>query len=336
MASGFLTEFYIASYGEDGAAVRFGLSADGHMTQLGRIPLPNPMWIEWFPDRAALGAILRDDKRGDRYVVVREGEDAPLEGPVLTRGVEVCHFARQGRDVYCANYESGSVAWIRDGQTTLRQHRVPEDGACGPNRDRQRGPHCHQCLLSPCGRFVLVCDLGLDTVFVYDRELGPVSRAKVPDGYGPRHAVFSRDGQRLYVLSEMASAVTEFDWDGERGVLSSPRSIRFTGITGRLTDAASIVLSKDGEHLYCSNRGDAHTLAHLTTAGGLRLVSEIPSGGEHPRAIQPVGGGEYLVVCNTFSDRVTLFRVGPDGELRRAGDTPIPKPLCVTEIQERQ
>ena len=325
-----LSEFYVASETPDGGVTLFTLTEDGTLEVKSKIPMPSPSWTEVKGGR--LCAVLRDRAAGEAYAEYSIPTGRLLFGPVPTEGVSVCHFAKDGDDVYCANYTTGSVLHIRDGVPTLYEHKVPEDGELGPDKGRQERPHCHQCLLSPDRRFLLVCDLGLDAVFVYERGMRFVAKGSVPAGHGARHAVFSPDGGKLYVLAEMGSSVTAFDWDGERGFLTFRENLAVCPGHDGLTDAASIVLSKDGEHLYASNRGTANCIAHVTTAGGLRLVSLTPSGGNHPRAISLVGGGRFLVVCNTFSDNLTLFRVEEDGELTRAADYAISKPLCVNEI----
>ena len=292
--------------------------------------MPSPSWTELYGGRIC--AVLRDPAKGEAYAEYSVPTGRRLFGPVPTRGRSVCHFAKDGDDVYCANYTTGSVLHLRGGEAVLREHTAPGDGELGPDAGRQERPHCHQCLFSPDRRFLLVCDLGLDTVFVYDRDMKPVSRAKVPAGHGARHSIFSPDGKTLYTLSEMGSSVTAFDWDGEAGTLLFRENLRVCPDHRGLTDAASIVLSADGRHLYASNRGSANTIAHCTTEGGLRLVSETPSGGNHPRAIALLAGGRFLVACNSFSDNLTVFRVGADGEPERVSDYAIPHPLCVNEI----
>ena len=325
-----ISEFYIASEVPEGGVTLFTLTQDGVLAEKSKISMPSPSWTEVIGGRVC--AVLRDREAGEAYAEYSIPTGRRVYGPIPTRGVSVCHFAKDGDDVYCANYTTGSVLHIRDGRSVLHAHEVPRDGELGPDRGRQERPHCHQCLLSPDRRFLLVCDLGLDSVFVYDRDMNFVSKGKVPGGHGARHAIFSPDGRTLYVLAEMGSSVTAFEWDGEAGRLTYRENLAVCPDHEGLTDAASIVLSKDGRHLYASNRGTANKIAHVTTEGGLRLVSLVPSGGDHPRAISLVGGGRFLVVCNSFSDNLSLFSVGEDGELTWVRDHAIPHPLCVNEI----
>lgn len=351
MKNGFVTEFYAASCVRDGGAVLFGLTEDGSLEQLGKVAMPSPGWCEIRNGRIA--AEVTDPEAGEAYAEYSILSGRRLRGPVPSQGVSFCHFAADGDEVWCANYSTGSVLHIRGDEVSLTEHRVPEDGELGPDKGRQERPHCHQCLLSPDKRFVLVSDLGLDAVFVYDRDMNLVSKAKVPAGHGARHAAFSPDGRTLYALAEMASSLTVMDWDGARGILTPLETVSFRPVFpeltetdarlytadnidhDRLTDAASIAVSPDGRHVFCSNRGSANTVAHIALdeqGRKPRVVSQTPSGGNHPRAIGLLAGGRFLAVCNTFSDNLTVFRVGEDGELVLASDCAVPRPQWIGEV----
>jgi len=339
MTSAKIAEFYIASTVKDGGAVLFGIDGEGKLSVRGKVPMPSPGWTEITDGRIC--AAVTDPEVGEAYAEYSILSGERLFGPVPAEGVSLCHFSKDGDEVWGANYHTGSILHIKGDRTDLRVHEVPRDGELGCDRGRQERPHCHQCLLSPDRRFVLVSDLGLDTIFVYDRDLMLISKAKVPDGHGPRHGIFSHDGKKLYSLAEMASSLTVFDWDGENGILTPVETISFRpelegtpGFDG-LTDAASIVLSPDGRHLWCSNRGTANTIAHLTVSEDGRhvtVVSQTPSGGNHPRAMGLVADGKFLAVCNTFADNLTVFRVLLDGELEAVSSASVPRPSCVNAV----
>ena len=329
-----LTEFYVAcnTTDERGGCVHYTLNDDETLTRGALLPIPGPKWTEL--DGGRLCALLRDPELGECYAEYSIASGRRITEAVPTLGRSVCHFSKDGDDVYCANYATGSVFWIHGEETALFEH-TTESFELGSDAERQERPHCHQCLLSPDRRFVLVCDLGLDSVFVYDRSMKLVSRGKVPDGHGARHSIFSHDGKKLYTLSEMASSVTEFDWDGETGELTCRYTVSFKpeGHEG-LSDAASILLSPDGRHLYCTNRGTANTIAHLTLGedGRWKVVSQTECGADHPRCALLVAGGRYLVCCCTFGNRMNLFRVEEDGELTPVASEELPAPLCANEI----
>ncbi len=200
------TQIYIASSVPNGGIYRYRLTSDGSLTPIDRLDVASPsylyrdgdaVWVTLCPseEKGASWAALRLAIKEDGSLV-RDGEE------ILTDGISSCHLAVDGDDVYVANYSSGSV-------TKLGHPPVCHEGR-GVNPLRQEKAHCHCTVFSPDKQFVLVCDLGIDTVFVYDRDLNEISRAKVPDGEGCRHLVFSKDGKFVYVENELGGSVSVF------------------------------------------------------------------------------------------------------------------------------
>ncbi len=297
-----------------------------------RIPLDNPMWIEVTEDR--LGAVLMSGTEHYAAYSLRTGEQIGEDIPTLGR--VVCHFTGDGDDLYFANYGDGNVSRASSHTIARVDHVMAHrDVPLGPNKNRQERPHVHHCLLSPDKKYVLVCDLGLDSVFVYDRSLNFVSRASVPPGHGARHSVFSKDGTRLYNLSEMGGTVTTFCWND--GFLTDPVTVdvKPAGREGEHCDSAAIALSADGCHLYATNRF-INTICHCVIGDdGIPVpVSQTDCDGDHPRDFRLIAGGRYAICTNTFSDTITLYRVENDGELTPLTTVPAgQKPLCIQECQ---
>ena len=177
-----------------------------------------------------------------------------------TLGRVACHLCVIENDVYIANYISGNIVKNCERAVAHTGH--------GVNAQRQEAPHTHCVIPSPCGKYVLCTDLGTDTLYIYDGELNLKNTAKVPEGYGIRHIVFSKDGKYIYAVNELVSSVSVFGWQNARA-----RYLR----TEKLTDApsatgAAIRISKDGKFLYCSVRGE-NTL-YVLRADGANLTVE--------------------------------------------------------------
>lgn len=84
----------------------------------------------------------------------------------------------------------------------------------GPNHERQEGPHPHQTVLDPSGKYLLVPDLGTDQVHVFSfiantLKFSAQTTLKVPGGYGPRHLAFATRGGKtfMYLMTEMANTI---------------------------------------------------------------------------------------------------------------------------------
>lgn len=326
-----LSQFFIASDRPDGGAVLLNLTSDLEIERTAFIPMTNPTWITL--DGGRICAALRDRSGTEKYAEFSAADGRQLTPDMPTGGKSLCHFTKAGDDIYCANYSTGDVMYISGNGSKLIKHTPDEKHPVGCDATRQDRAYCHQCLLSPDKKYVLVCDLGLDTVFVYDRQMNYVSDAKVPSGHGPRHSIFTSDGKTLYTLSEMASSVSRFAWDDGRLTYIDTVSAKPETHVG-LSDSAEIVLSPDGKHLYASCRGTCNTICHMAVNadGSLTVISHTPSGGDHPRDFRLIADGRYAVACNTFSDNLTLFSVEKDGELKYIKDYSIPSPLCLAEV----
>ena len=246
------TVIYIASSVPDGGMLRYRLTSEGELSPIDCLPIASPnyayrdgdaVWVTLRPgaDPRSEGAVLRLAISPDG-MLSRDGEEIP------TGGVSSCHLAVEGDDVYVANYSSGSV-------TKIGMQPLVHEGR-GVNPKRQEMAHCHCTVFSPDKRYVLVCDLGLDTVFVYDRDLKEISRARVPDGEGCRHLVFSHDGRFVYVVNELGCSVSVFAYDdGRLNYLSTTPTRTYRPHEGP-DKGSAIKLSRSGKYLFITNRGE--------------------------------------------------------------------------------
>jgi 6-phosphogluconolactonase len=256
-------------------------------------------------------------------------------------GEDPCYlsFDRTGKFLFVANYTSGNVAVFpiqADGKLGEHTGIAKDAGALGPDKKRQEAPHAHFIAPSEHNRYVYVADLGLDRVLVYKFDsahgiLQPatgIGMARLNPGSGPRHAAFSANGNFMYVVSEMASAVTVFSsYVAVQTVPMLP-----SGFKGR-NDAAEIEMHPNGKFLYASNRGHDSIVEYAIDAktGMLTLVSDNSTGGKEPRhfAIDP--SGKFLLAENQLSDSIVEFRIDPaSGKLTPTGERlTVPSPVCI-------
>lgn len=269
-----------------------------------------------------------------------------------TRGGGPCHLVLDaaGRHVIVANYGGGSVAVLP----------VAEDGQLGPesdfiqhaghsaNADRQSAPHAHCITLSPDGKFVFVCDLGLDQVvaYKYDAEAGKLTPndppfTKLKPGAGPRHMAFTPDGRFAYVLNELSSTVTAFAYDAAKGALAELQTLstlpaHFDGENS----TAEIAVHPSGKYLYASNRGrDSIVLFKIDgVAGTLSYVEDQATGGRTPRHFALDALGEHLIIANQNTSTLRVCRI--DGETGRLNPSPVftpaPSPVCTVLLAPAQ
>ena len=262
-------------------------------------------------------------------------------------GAGPCHVVvdREGKNVLVANYGGGSAAVLpiqADGKIGEASSFVQHKGT-SVDKGRQESPHAHSINVDAKNRFAFVADLGLDTVQVYrlDAAKGTITAndppaAKVEPGSGPRHFAFHPSGKFAYVINEMSLTVTAFQYDAEKGLLTSQQTITTLpeGVTDRKgMSTAEVVVHPSGKFLYGSNRGH-HSIAIFAidqSTGKLTAVGHQGMGIKTPRNFNVDPTGNYLLVANQDGDSVVVFRVDQaTGKLEPTGSTiEVPMPVCV-------
>src|SRR5712664_2460341 len=179
---------------------------------------PDPSWVAVHPSGKYLYAANEAGKAStvSAFAVDAKGGKLTLLNQIPSLGEDPCHlsFDKTGKYLLVANYSSGTIAVfpiLADGRLGEHTALVKDQGATGPNKERQEAPHAHWIEASLDDRSVYVADLGLDRVLRYgfDATNGTLSTApvesnwshsvldrsaKLARGMGPRHAAFSRNG----------------------------------------------------------------------------------------------------------------------------------------------
>jgi len=314
---------YIASCCEDGGIYHYILNDDGTFTQKGTLFVDKPMYFTI--DGGKMYIILRapfENSEESGIVVADIGPDGSLslnDGITSTKGVVACHITVDKGEVYAANYLSGSVIKLDDKIVVHNGH--------GVNAKRQESAHTHFVGFTPDKKYLLCTDLGIDTIFIYDRNLNEVSSVKMPDGCGPRHLVFSNDGRMLYCVNELDSTVSVLSYNNGTLVL---KDTVCAFDSQKLNNTAAAIRIKDN-NLYISNRG-ADTITRFEICGGtLKLCENVLVGGVSPRDFDIIDS--FVLCANETSDNVTVLKL--DGYTPVLTDTvlKIKAPLCIGAIE---
>ena len=230
-----------------------------------------------------------------------------------------CHIEinATGQWLLVSNYGSGSVGVLPilpDGELGEMTDLIQHYGS-GPNSERQEGPHMHSATFSPDQRFVLVADLGIDTLVVYafDASTGRLREpihTSTRSGAGPRFKAFHPSGQRVYVDNELDNTVAVYNYDAESGMLHELQIVETLPANAPESKIAGIQISPAGDRLYVSNRG--HDSISIFEIGGDGLLTRLairPCGGRCPRHIAISPSGRFLLVANQESDEVVVLPV---------------------------
>jgi 6-phosphogluconolactonase len=268
----------------------------------------------------------------------------------LSRGADPCYVSvdATGKVVLVANYSGGSLSMLPvdpDGKL-LPASDVDQHYGSGQDPLRQEGPHVHSVIPSPDNRFAIVADLGLDQVMVYQLDLGEEKlvlqtnlMVQAKAGSGPRHLEFHPNGRFVYLINELDSTLTAFDYNPGDGMLREiqtvptlPDGFRGDNIT------ADVHVSPSGKFVYGSNRGHDSIVIYAVDgdSGRLTYIGHEPTGGNYPRnfAIDPTG--TYMLVANQNSGSIVPFWMDKQtGKLSPTGKvTQVPTPVCIKFLQE--
>jgi 6-phosphogluconolactonase len=261
-----------------------------------------------------------------------------------SRGSGPCHLVvdPSGKNVLVANYGGGSVAVLPiggDGRLQPASSFIQHEGK-GTDPRRQEGPHAHSINVDQNGKHAVVADLGLDKLLVYhfNAETGELSPNDPPStpvaaGAGPRHFAFHPSGRFAYVINEMHSTVTAFDYDAKQGRLIRLQTLSTLPKEHQGNSTAEIQVHPSGKFLYGSNRGH-NTLAIFAVdvnTGRLTAMGHQPTGGRTPRNFGIDPSGAFVLAANQGSDSVVVFQVDQEtGRLTPTGHSiDVPNPVCV-------
>lgn len=335
---------YAAACAPEGGIFRYRLDPDGILTEEARVPLDCPMYFikrgDVFHTLLNAPASLGGESG---YVACRFGE--PVPEPIPTGGKVACHLCEAGGRIYAVNYVSGSVSEIGGKTVTHAREMLGSEPwpaqtvAFPPEWQRQRlalqsnrqdAPHTHQIVPSPDGRFLLVADLGLDAVVVYDLELKLFSFLKMPLKSGVRHMVFGKKEKNgsypLYCVCELDSTVCALRYrDGQLTFLGATDS----HIARPDNTAAAIRLSSDGRLLFASHRGDDCVSVFRTEENApAEWLFNAPCGGNGPRDFFLTPDDRFLICANERDGSLSVLLREENG-LRFRSKVALPNALCV-------
>jgi len=342
---------------------RFDTASGALTTPVLAGPARNPSFLAFHPRLPMLYAVSEiaaaDGAPGgavEAFAIDETTGTISSRGAESTGGAGPCHVTVDptGRVVLAANYGGGSVACLgltndgrleplvtTGGEGGFIQHGWDRRHEPGIDPKRQERPHAHSVDVAPGGRFVFVCDLGLDEVLVHALEaerasLVPHAAVKLATAAGPRHLAIHPDGVRGWCINELDLTVTGLEIDAGGAVIRlGPTAATIPAdVADRAGfSCAEIAVHPNGRFLYASNRGH-DSIAMFRIAGdttGLELLGVEPTRAKTPRHFAIAPGGRYLLAAGQHSGTVTVFSIDEaTGRLAFTGTSvDVPSPVCI-------
>lgn len=316
----------------------------------------NPSFLAVSPDKKYLYAVnedadsLNNGGMVSAYKFDRKRKQLSFINQQPSKGNHPCYVSvdKTNTWVIASNYSGGSFSILRklpDGSLAAPKKAIQHDGK-SLNKERQEKAHVHQALLSADNKNLLVADLGLDKVMVYDfnsyfgtTTITPGRITSVSAGSGPRHLAFHPSNKYVYLTEELSGTVAAFAYHGATGQLKLMQTISAVpeGYKGSLS-GADIHVSPDGKFLYASNRGELNNLVIYKIDGATGVLSVIgfqPTLGIKPRNFSFDPTGNFLLVANQESGNISIFSVNHiTGLLTDTGKSiSVPNPVCLVWVK---
>lgn len=307
----------------------------------------NPSWVTSSADGRFVYAVIetamfQGERSGGVAAYARNPGNGHLE--LLNRtssvGTEPAHLALDPRERFLlvANYGGGSISVFhreKNGSLGKMVDHVQHAGLSA-HPVRQTCPHTHQILFDPVTGNLLVPDLGLDAVLVYqladNGALTEQSQARIntAPGAGPRHLAFHPDDRHLFLLNELDNTVVVLRRNGDRFEQAQVASTLPADFKAH-NQASAIRVSKSGNCVLAANRGhdSIAVFAFDKSASTVELKLVEPTLGSQPRDFVQSPDGGSLIVGNQDSDTVVVFafdEVAP--RLKFVSQTSVPTPVC--------
>jgi 6-phosphogluconolactonase len=319
--------------------------SDGDLTLVQIVPASTPSFLALDPSKTNLYSV-NEDTAGhvSAYAIDQTNGKLSFLNTASADGMHTTHLSvhPSGKYLLAANYSSGNFPVFAIQSNGLIGAKTADfqgvGNGTGPNPARQEGPHAHQILTDLDGNHVLGVDLGADKVNVLNLDLGTgalspntVPFAPVASGSGPRHMAFHPNRRRAYVLDELVSSITVFNYDPVRGAFIWLQTISTLpkSFTGSNT-TAEIRIHPSGQFLYNTNRGhNSITMFEIDQhTGRLRVIGWQSTLGEWPRGMNIDASGTFLYAANQNTDTIVVFRINRSkGTLKPTGavvHTPTP------------
>jgi 6-phosphogluconolactonase len=298
--------------------------------------ITNPSFLAFHPNGQALYCVHGGSGQGvSSFAISPETGALTYLNTRPSGGTNPVHLSihPSGTCLVVANYTGGTVAMLPiapDGTLGEPTSILELTGEPGPDPVEQPGPHPHDIPLDPSGQFAVVPDKGLDRVFVFrldtaSGKLRPTEQESVQakPGAGPRHAAFHPQAPYLYVINELDSTVTTYQFHAESGELTELQvTTSLPADFAERSTGAEIAVAPSGHFVYVSNRGHDSILicAVDPNSGLLTTIGWEPTQGRQPRHFALDPDGSFLYAANQASDCIVTFAVDKtSGTLKSTG-----------------
>lgn len=179
---------------------------------------------------------------------------------------------------------------------------------------KQTESHPSQILFTPDDRYVVVLDMGGDTIHVYTlNEKGYLQEdlertLKTNPGTGPRKMIFSKDKKYAYCINEITSTITTYAYhDGHFTLLEEKLTYIKEDFEG-VNVPTDIVMTEDNQYIAVTNKGDDTIVLFERGDDGLLKRKDLIETDAGPVALE-IFRDRWLVVVSKQGGSVESFEI---------------------------
>ena len=197
---------------------------------------------------------------------------------------------------------------------------IAEDGSLLPMSDNltlSKDAHAHGIRPIPGTNFVITTDTAHGLIYTFEMtpegKLIERHRFSEPGLEAPRHMTYSKDGKRIFVLTERTSTLEVYDINRETGELT--HTAHFSNLPDDFTgdsSSAAIHRSPDGRFVYLSNRGHDSITVYSIEDGKVSKVGCVGDSISCPREFLIDPEGNFMLVGNQDKESVSIFRMNKE------------------------
>ena len=322
---------------------------NGTMAERKVVPINNSSHLVKAHNKQFLYSI--SDEGVESFRILPDG-DLEFLNRAGIQGMRGCYVSLDAQDkfLFVGGYHDGKVTVLRintDGSIGAITDGIFHKGL-GSVAERNFRPHISCVKMTPDQKYLCAVDNGIDHVNVYrlDHRTGKLNLVDIVRcelESGPRQITFSRDGKFAYVLCELKNYINVYTYDG-RG--KTPKFEKIQQVDTRMDvketacAAASVKISRAGNHLYCSSAGD-NSVSIFTIdpkSGMLERMCSLPISGSYPKDLDVFPDDRTLVVLNHESNEIRTFRINYEKKLFVEKGRPIkvetPNSIMISRLYE--
>lgn len=322
---------------------------NGTMAERKVVPINNSSHLVKAHNKQFLYSI--SDEGVESFRILPDG-DLEFLNRAGIQGMRGCYVSLDAQDkfLFVGGYHDGKVTVLRinpDGSIGAITDGIFHKGL-GSVAERNFRPHISCVKMTPDQKYLCAVDNGIDHVNVYrlDHRTGKLNLVDIVRcelESGPRQITFSRDGKFAYVLCELKNYINVYTYDG-RG--KTPKFEKIQQVDTRMDvketacAAASVKISRAGNHLYCSSAGD-NSVSIFTIdpkSGMLERMCSLPISGSYPKDLDVFPDDRTLVVLNHESNEIRTFRISYEKKLFVEKGRPIkvetPNSIMISRLYE--